>query len=89
MSYGPQDDVAECTMMHPARLFCGFFCAQIQKAEHRPTRSSYPRKGAKMPTKTTINPQLAALKLIQALFDSGWINAETYSNVLARYQVVK
>lgn len=42
-----------------------------------------------MPTKTTINPQLAALKLIQALFSSGRINAETYSNVLARYQVVK
>lgn len=42
-----------------------------------------------MPTKTTINPQLAALKLIQALFDSGRINVETYSNVLARYQVVK
>ena len=88
MSYGPQDNVVECTMMHPARLFCGFFCAQIQKAEHRPTRSSS-QKGENMPTNSTINSQLAALKLIQALFSSGRINAETYSNVLARYQVVK
>ena len=88
MSYGPQDNVAECIMVHPARLSCGFFCAQIQKAEHRPTRSSS-QKGENMPSNSTINPQLAALKFIQALFDSGRINAETYSNVLARYQMVK
>ena len=42
-----------------------------------------------MPSNSTINSQLAALKLIQALFNSGRINAETYSNVLARYQMVK
>lgn len=41
-----------------------------------------------MPTNSTINSYLAALKLIQALFNSGRINTGTYSNVLARYEIL-
>ena len=29
MIFRPQDNVAECTMVHPAGLSCGFFYAQI------------------------------------------------------------
>ena len=42
-----------------------------------------------MPNNSTINSQLAALKLIQALFNSGRINTATYHNVLARYEAAK
>lgn len=42
-----------------------------------------------MTSNSTINSQLAALKLIQALFNSGRINAATYHNVLTRYEVAK
>lgn len=42
-----------------------------------------------MPIHSTIPNQLAALKLIEALFSAGQINAATYQNVLAKYHAAK
>lgn len=42
-----------------------------------------------MPIHSTIPNQLAALKLIKALFSAGQINAATYQNVLAQYHAAK
>nr|DAV91422.1 MAG TPA: hypothetical protein [Inoviridae sp.] len=42
-----------------------------------------------MPIYSTIPNYLAALKLIEALFSAGRINAATYQNVLAQYHAAK